>query len=70
MQINGQAIEAARTLKKLSRERLAREVDVSTGTILRIERGEGSTAAETIAAIAVALEMPIEDMFVPNGEAA
>lgn len=70
MKINGKAIETARTTKKLSRERLARAVDVSTGTILRIERGDGSTAAETLAAIAVALDMPIEEMFIPTGEAA
>lgn len=69
MQINGPGIEQRRKAKNLSRERLARLVNVSTGTIFRIERGQ-NTAAETLAAIATALEMPIEDMFIPNGEAA
>lgn len=69
MQINGQGIKLARTTRNLSRERLARMVNVSSGTILRIERGE-NTAAETIAAIAVVLDMPIEDMFTTTGEAA
>lgn len=69
MQINGQGIKQARMTRKLSRERLAGLVNVSSGTILRIERGE-NTAAETLAAISVVLEMPIEDMFTTTGEAA
>lgn len=63
MKLDGAAVERARKSRSLSRERLARLVNCSTGTILRIERGDGGTAAETVAAIAVALDVPLDSLF-------
>ncbi len=63
LRIDGHAIEGLRTERNLSREKLARLADCSTSTIVRIEREDADVGAGIIARVALALGVPVDDVF-------
>ncbi|WP_329242161.1 XRE family transcriptional regulator [Actinoallomurus sp. NBC_01490] len=61
----GAQVRRLRLLRKMSVSALARESGVSKATLSNIEAGQGNPTIETIAAIAVALRLPLGDLIQP-----
>jgi transcriptional regulator with XRE-family HTH domain len=61
----GAQIRRLRLLRKMSVSALARESGVSKAALSKIEAGQGNPTIETIAAIAVALRLPLGDLIQP-----
>lgn len=72
MELDGRAVERARKARGLSREKLARIADMSTRTIVRVEREGADPGVSFVARLAVALDVPLESLFTTpdNGSAA
>jgi transcriptional regulator with XRE-family HTH domain len=62
MILNGKLIQDARTAKKIGRANLSRQVGVDVKTIYNAEKGR-NVQAHTLAKIALALEIPLDDLF-------
>jgi transcriptional regulator with XRE-family HTH domain len=54
---------------KLTQEKLARRADISVSFLSMIERGERSAHVETLAQLADALGVPLDDLFREEGRA-
>lgn len=63
MNLNGEKLRAARDAKKISRAQLSRTIGVTIETIERAEKNKNVPNANTIAAIAAALDVPMESLF-------
>lgn len=63
----GERIKANRRARGWTREQLAVRASVSGSTIGRIERGEHQPRASVIIALALALELPIEQLAADAG---
>ncbi|MBX7267863.1 helix-turn-helix transcriptional regulator [Micromonospora sp. Llam7] len=59
----GREVRRFREARRMSVSELARRADVSKGTLSRLEAGLGNPTIETIAAIAVALRLPLGDLI-------
>ncbi len=59
----GKRLKAIRTLRALTQEELAAELDLDTTYISRIENGKRSPSLPNIARMAHALSVPIAAMF-------
>ena len=62
----GQRIQHLRKEKKLTQEVLAEMVGIDPKNISKIEKGNNYPAAETLSAIAKALEVDVYELFVFN----
>lgn len=72
MKLDGIQIRQAREAQKprLSRERLAARIGVSSDTIVRIEEGsQPGVAAGTVFLVARELGLDLESLFIEDGEA-
>lgn len=65
----GQVVRTARTRAGLSREKLAAETNVSTSTIVRLERTDALPNVNALVRIATRLDVPVADLL-PTPEAA
>lgn len=63
----GERIKANRRARGWTREQLAVRASVSGSTIGRIERGEHTPRASVIIALALALELPVEQLAADAG---
>ena len=70
MKVNPERLRSAREGAGLSRERLARLLDVSSVTVWRYEKGAQNPTADTLGAWATACSVPIESLFEPTTPAA
>ena len=61
--LSGQSIRRYRVERGISREELAYRAGVSIATVDRMEAGRNVPSAETIAAIARLLGVPMESLF-------
>ncbi len=59
----GEHLQKIRKSKNLSQEVLAFSSDIPISQVGRIERGEINTTISTIKAIAMALEIPVQELF-------
>ena len=59
----GQRIQALRSKRDMTQEDLARKAELSRGYVARLETGRHDPSATTLARIAKALRIPIEDLF-------
>ena len=59
----GENLRRIRTSKSISQEVLAYSSDVPISQIGRIERGEINTTISTVKVIAIALNIPIKELF-------
>jgi XRE family transcriptional regulator, regulator of sulfur utilization len=59
----GEEVRERRTLKKLSQETLADLAGVHTNVVGRLERGKYNPTVLTLAAIAVKLNVSLEEIF-------
>lgn len=66
----GQIVRQRRVEIGLSRERLAREVDLSTSTIVRLELGDKLPNALALRRISSRLELSIDDLVTDPAQAA
>lgn len=60
----GENIKKFRTAKKLSQEKLAEMLEISTNTVSKIERGKRFVTAETLIHIIKALDIMPHELFV------
>ncbi len=63
LRLDGTEIQRIRQSHDLSREKLARLADVSTSTIIRMEREDADVGAGIAARVAVALGVSMEEIF-------
>lgn len=61
----GQQIRSAREARGLSREALARDVDISTATVTRLEREDHLPNVRSLARITVALGLSLDELLTP-----
>jgi XRE family aerobic/anaerobic benzoate catabolism transcriptional regulator len=66
----GQRIRSTRLRNGQTQEGLARDADVSNGTIIRIEMGRNNPNLDTLAKIAAALDVPISELVDDDDEQA
>lgn len=59
----GNRIRTLRKEKKMSQERLAEKIGVSTNTVYRWEHAEDAPEFDRLAMIAQALDCPVKDLF-------
>jgi transcriptional regulator with XRE-family HTH domain len=59
----GERIQALRTKRGLTQQKLAEKTGLSRGFLARLERGRHDPAATTLAKIARALRVPISSLF-------
>lgn len=61
-------LKAARALKDMSQEDLAKAVNVSRQTINAIEKGDYNPTINLCIAICKVLDLKLDDLFWPEGE--
>lgn len=61
----GQRIKTVRKLARLTQERLAEKADLSVHYLSRIETGRATPTLDSLERIAVALHVPIGELFRP-----
>jgi transcriptional regulator with XRE-family HTH domain len=64
----GQQIRRLREARRVSASELARQAGLSKATLSKLESGLGNPTIETIAAIAIALRLPLGDLIPPPTE--
>jgi transcriptional regulator with XRE-family HTH domain len=63
----GEYLQSLRRQRKLGIRELARKAAIDSGGITRIEKGQARPRPDTLKCLAIALEVPVSDMFAMAG---